>query len=178
MIETLGNLGDFIGGIGVVLTLIYLAVQVRQNTRRVNHNSELIQASAELETAKLLAEYHGSVANSPDLARLWDAMADTTSLTREDRARLVWMVAQYFYVVEGLYRQRQRGFLPTESWLPYERALAGLLQVPFVADWFRSKITPLSDEFCKYSNSLITAPPDDAWKHQAAGDVGTHDANA
>ena len=33
MIETLGNLGDFIGGIAVVVTLIYLAVQVRQSTR-------------------------------------------------------------------------------------------------------------------------------------------------
>lgn len=31
-LESLGNLGDFIGGIGVVATLIYLAVQVRQNT--------------------------------------------------------------------------------------------------------------------------------------------------
>jgi hypothetical protein len=30
--EALGNLGDFIGGIAVVATLIYLAVQVRQNT--------------------------------------------------------------------------------------------------------------------------------------------------
>lgn len=32
MLESLGNLGDFIGGIGVVATLVYLAVQVRQNT--------------------------------------------------------------------------------------------------------------------------------------------------
>lgn len=31
-LESLGNLGDFIGGIGVVATLVYLAVQVRQNT--------------------------------------------------------------------------------------------------------------------------------------------------
>lgn len=32
MLEALGNLGDFIGGIAVVATLLYLAVQVRQNT--------------------------------------------------------------------------------------------------------------------------------------------------
>ncbi len=39
MIENLGNIGDFIGGIGVVVTLIYLAVQVRQNTRTVRLSS-------------------------------------------------------------------------------------------------------------------------------------------
>jgi len=33
MIENLGNIGDFVGGIGVVITLIYLATQIRQNTR-------------------------------------------------------------------------------------------------------------------------------------------------
>ena len=33
MIENLGNIGDFIGGVGVVVTLIYLATQIRQNTR-------------------------------------------------------------------------------------------------------------------------------------------------
>lgn len=39
MIENLGNIGDFIGGIGVVVTLVYLAVQVRQNTRTVRLSS-------------------------------------------------------------------------------------------------------------------------------------------
>ncbi len=33
MIENLGNIGDFIGGVGVFVTLVYLATQVRQNTR-------------------------------------------------------------------------------------------------------------------------------------------------
>ena len=33
MIENLGNIGDFIGGIGVFATLVYLATQIRQNTQ-------------------------------------------------------------------------------------------------------------------------------------------------
>ena len=33
MIENLGNIGDLIGGVGVFVTLVYLATQVRQNTR-------------------------------------------------------------------------------------------------------------------------------------------------
>jgi len=35
MLDALGNLGDFIGGIAVIATLLYLAVQVRQNTASV-----------------------------------------------------------------------------------------------------------------------------------------------
>ena len=33
MLEDLGNIGDFIGGIGVIVMLAYLAVQIRHNTR-------------------------------------------------------------------------------------------------------------------------------------------------
>ncbi len=33
MLEALGNIGDFLGRLGVVITLLYLAAQIRQNTR-------------------------------------------------------------------------------------------------------------------------------------------------
>jgi hypothetical protein len=39
MIQNLGNIGDFIGGVGVVVTLIYLATQIRQNTRSLRLSS-------------------------------------------------------------------------------------------------------------------------------------------
>ncbi len=31
-LESFGNVGEFIGGLAVIATLIYLAVQIRQNT--------------------------------------------------------------------------------------------------------------------------------------------------
>jgi len=36
-LEALGNLGDLIGGVGVIITLIYLAIQIRQNTIEVRN---------------------------------------------------------------------------------------------------------------------------------------------
>jgi hypothetical protein len=36
MLEDLGNIGDFVGGIAVILTLLYLAVGLRQNTAALN----------------------------------------------------------------------------------------------------------------------------------------------
>ena len=32
MLDELGNIGDFLGGLAVVVTLVYLALQIRQNT--------------------------------------------------------------------------------------------------------------------------------------------------
>ena len=40
----LGALGEFVGAIAVVATLIYLAVQIRQNTRSMDANRRLALA--------------------------------------------------------------------------------------------------------------------------------------
>ena len=44
-LEDLGNLGDFIGGIAIIATLIYLATQIRQNTTSVRAANRLEIAS-------------------------------------------------------------------------------------------------------------------------------------
>ncbi len=36
--QLLGNYGEFIGAIAIVITLVYLAIQVRQNTRMIRAN--------------------------------------------------------------------------------------------------------------------------------------------
>ena len=38
-LQELGGLGEFIGAIAVVISLIYLAAQIRQNTRALNSSS-------------------------------------------------------------------------------------------------------------------------------------------
>ena len=38
-IETLGALGDFLGGVAVVASLLYLAAQIRQNTKAIRSSS-------------------------------------------------------------------------------------------------------------------------------------------
>ena len=39
MLETLANLGEFIGAIGVIVSIGYLAIQIRQNTKAVRSSS-------------------------------------------------------------------------------------------------------------------------------------------
>jgi hypothetical protein len=46
VLEDLGNLGDFLGGIGVIITLIYLATQIRQNTNQLRQNADLARLAA------------------------------------------------------------------------------------------------------------------------------------
>ena len=45
-LQDLGNLGEFIGAIAVVVTLVYLALQIRQNTAHLSQNTRSVHLSA------------------------------------------------------------------------------------------------------------------------------------
>ena len=37
-------------------------------------------------------------------------------MSDQDRQRFVWLVAEYFFLVEGLFKQQRRGFLSAGTW--------------------------------------------------------------
>ncbi len=45
-IMELGALGEFLGSIGVIATLVYLAVQIRQNTQSMDESMRFAKANA------------------------------------------------------------------------------------------------------------------------------------
>ena len=56
--EAIGALGEIVGAVAVIATLVYLAIQIRQVINSV-------QGATELEAAKLFSDYHAQIAKSP-----------------------------------------------------------------------------------------------------------------
>ena len=54
-IMELGALGEFLGSIGVIATLIYLAIQIRQNTRSVRDSAYQAMYRSSIEMSALVA---------------------------------------------------------------------------------------------------------------------------
>jgi hypothetical protein len=50
-LENLGNLGEFLGAVGVIVTLVYLAVPIRENTRMMRANIRQARAGRGLSCA-------------------------------------------------------------------------------------------------------------------------------
>jgi hypothetical protein len=44
--QDLGSLGELVGGIGVIASLVHLAIQIRHNTRGLDQNSDRAMALA------------------------------------------------------------------------------------------------------------------------------------
>jgi len=145
----LGNYGEFLGAIGVVVTLGYLAVQIRHNTRSN-------RVSAELECLKLLTDWVGRVSASKDAQRLWDLVADGSEpLSTEDSRQYIWLAGEFGWISQTAFIQHKRGFLSSEAWAEFERMQVGMLQYELTKEWWQNRETPYSDEFVSHIDSAL-----------------------
>jgi hypothetical protein len=89
-ITTLAAWGEFLGGIAVVVSLVYLASQIRQN-------SKLLEAAAEDSRIQTYNATSAMMAGDPEIARIyWDGIEDREALSKTDRRRFdPFMSMQY-----------------------------------------------------------------------------------
>ncbi len=103
-IQDLGALGELLGSVAVLATLVYLALQTRQNTMAI---------SAQLDAARLSATQSSflATATSNELADL--VREDSTGDVTTNQLRLGFFWASTFYSFQWQLQQVRRGLLPT-----------------------------------------------------------------
>jgi len=142
VLEALGNIGEFVGAIGVVVSLVYLGLQLRQNTSSVRASSfnSMIQNSIRLlEHTFRDREFAALVAR---------AEADPTTLTPEEQVRWDAYMTAVFRHFGNLVYQNRVGALDPQMWESYRRDLKEHLRSPHWVAWFR-------DHRVVFSESLV-----------------------
>jgi len=69
--EAIGAIGEIIGAIAVVASLIYLSVQIRHNSRQVEQQTSALNAESITATEIAHSTFRQSIINNPDVASLW-----------------------------------------------------------------------------------------------------------
>ena len=124
MLDALGNLGDFIGGIAVVITLLYLAVQVRQNTRAIR--------VASMQSSMLAAQNIGILpAQDRDLARVVRVGLITPDELDEDEfQQFRYFLMGMLRVHEDMFVQHRAGVVDDETWMARSSSLKTMFSMP------------------------------------------------
>jgi hypothetical protein len=122
-IMQLGALGEFLGAFGVMATLIYLAVQIKQNTRSMDEGKRLALAQTYQMRADALQDMLVQAAASQTIGPLIVKLTelgypvDVTALQRisaQERGIFKqWQIAQHTHW-DNMYYQYQQGFLDPE----------------------------------------------------------------
>ena len=145
--EAVGAIGEVIAALAVVVTLGYLATQIRQGINSV-------QGSTELEASMQFSQWHSRITNSPELRAIWDKAAAGEQLNAEEQSAYTWLFCELFFLLEGFFRQYRRGLLTESAWEPMKVSLLGMLQNEIVAEWWDGELGPVSGEFREYLNGV------------------------
>jgi len=121
--EAIGAIGEILGAIAVVATLIYLAIQIKQSTRVAR--SATRQAIAE--SAQTLAN---DVINAPEMADILVRHFRGEELTPAESLRLQGRCYRDMRHWENIYYQVREGLLSEEEWIGFRRNLAALFEIP------------------------------------------------
>jgi hypothetical protein len=102
--EAVAAIGDLIGAVGVIVTLAYLAVQIRRNTLATYANSYQTYTDS-------IIGNNLTIANNPDIAKWMTEIAAKSfeEFDHVDRVRWSHVILSHLRSLEGLYVQRVLG---------------------------------------------------------------------
>ncbi len=129
-LQDLGSVGEFVAAIATLITLIYLAVQIRRNTKSVRSSTyQAVLDSSRSDTELLLAH--------PHLERIYRlGRRDPTALTSEERPTFRMLLGQLLLNYEIMFLQRQQGLIDEEFWRGRQEGLRALFSQPGVRHWW------------------------------------------
>ncbi len=148
-LQDLGNIGEFVGAIGVIISLVYLATQIRQNTKSV-------RAAAVDVAADRFVEVNLLPALNPELSELLDAgYKDYVSLSDIQKRRFRSYLLGTSLRFENLFVKYRQGLLPDAQWEGIAEALQYAARRPGVRQSWKEIRPLLNPEFRKFYDAMV-----------------------
>jgi len=159
-LEELAYLAEIIGVIIIVVTLLYLAIQVRQGAHLIR--SESRQAAISNTREHLLAYL--------DNIDLFDKLAGQEKLSRDDQLRfsVLWLINMRLREHEWI--QYKDGILDERTWLSYREIIRITLSSKRQRTWWSKSKRLFDPDFVDLVDRFIAETPEsDVWDRSLRG---------
>lgn len=130
-LSDLGNLGGFISGIAVAISLVYLAIQIRQGSKIAR--ASLRQSLAENQFAQITLR-----ATDPVIRAAFRTASVSEELSQDEAAALLNYAAAAIRQWEALYSQYEHGMVAAEDWRTTRQVMLRRFQLPIFRQAFNS----------------------------------------
>ena len=141
--EAIGAVGEIAGAAAVFASLVYLSLQIRQNTRA-------IRGSAERETVSLQQSALQPVAASLELAGVHDrALFQFSEMSPAEQIQFHRTMTALFQSFESAFYQHKANLIGGEIYSRIVKNIKGWFRFPGVNDWWNTWVGEYSysDEF-------------------------------
>lgn len=147
--DAIGAISELIGAAGVIITLIYLAIQIRNNTRAVRLDTAHNIMEEIRDLYSLMAE-HGDLANLINRAA-----TDYDSVQGQDKVRWYALNMNFIRSLENGHIQWQEGALDERVWYGMKQQSADYTRLPGFHDFWKNRKHWFSEEFQEFMRTEI-----------------------
>jgi hypothetical protein len=166
-LNDLANIGQVIGAIAVVISLIYVALQIRQNTNAVR------SATAQSVHEHFAGWYH-LLAADLELSQLAvSGLRDYSSLSEAEKARFIATFMAFLSYSQNAFHKWREGLLEPPLWRGWELLIMNLIAAPGGKDFWKERGYLFGDEFRRHvENDLMKRTPHPDAKPMGAFSLG------
>src|ERR1700751_2382032 len=143
-LSDLADLAQIIAATGVVVSLIYLAIQIRGNTKVASAQARHSISEFVLRISIFRAEHADRFAK----------LDSGVQLTEGDRQFQYWSHVQFLLHAETYFHHHQLGLMPDEHWRAYVRYMTRYIQSRGFTDVWDDIGAAFSEDFARCINGL------------------------
>ena len=146
--DAISAISQLVGSIAVVLSVLYLAVQVHQSTRVARLATQDAAATALRDVTKPFME-------NADLERIWRVgLEDLSALSPEERARFFHAAYQFLKAFETIHSHYVYRLMDRQLWKGWEGLLRHYTVAPGIAHYLKLRPEVFSERFRNFVNAL------------------------
>ena len=147
--DAVGAISETLGALGVIVTLFYLGVQIRQNSRLLRASTSSVTTAAITTTSSLITQ-------DPEVAQIyWSGLTDRALLSENDRRRFDSLVSSSLFILAQEYAFLLDGVLNERVWRARFEGLKWQLRQPGVQQWWQEWSMVFDPEFQRFVNGLL-----------------------
>ena len=146
--EAINAIAQLISSVGVVVSLLYLAVQVHRSTR-------IAKLAAQDAATTALREVTRPFAENPEVGRLWSkGLEDLETLTSEEKARFFHVAFQFLKAMEMIHFHYIYGLMEEQVWRGWRNLYEHYLASPGLIYYWKLRHDLFSERFRQFVAGL------------------------
>ncbi|MGI9245392.1 MAG: hypothetical protein ACR2I8_01605 [Steroidobacteraceae bacterium] len=143
-LEELGSIGELISSIAVVISLVYLAIQLRSST-------DTARTSTYQAVVAEFGALNRAMASTKNLSAMFAAaLEDYDALDTSDRETISQLLLVAFQNFENMYYQYRKGYLEDDVWIGWKRLMLTYHSRPGFQAWWKMRRDVFSPSFVEF----------------------------
>jgi hypothetical protein len=149
----LGALGELIGGFAIIVSLLYVGVQVKDSAR-ATRSAAANDASASMQS------WYQEMGSNRQASDMWfNALTSPKPLATHDEFQFMLMMHAVFYALQNSYLLSKEGTLDAEFHDAISTAIVAIKDLPGMERYWRQRKNFFHSGFTKYVDDLLARDP-------------------